>query len=104
MAPNDTTQAFEILQNTVTSLQAEVVSLSQPVSSAIMAVAGELEDQGTNAPLVVKRLDQQVATVRQKVPFLDKSRILADDLKQINAMVDLPLLLMDSSFRSLARW
>ena len=130
LSPDDQTQGFEILQNTITSLQAEVEALSQPVSSSVIPVAGDIEDTATNAPLVVKRLDQQVSmiqqiigiellhaaqavdlrrrdkpnlalgvtttkvlkNVRQKVPFFNKSRILADDIRTINTVVSQPLL------------
>ena len=54
--------------------------------------------------LNINRPGREISFFCGKVASYSVVFFLADDLKQINAMVDLPLLLMDSSFRSLARW
>jgi histidine ammonia-lyase len=48
-------QAFQTIQKPFTALDAEIRHLINPVSTDYFAVAGDIEDHATNAPLVVEK-------------------------------------------------
>ncbi|MFD4838952.1 histidine ammonia-lyase [Achromobacter sp. NPDC058515] len=64
LAPDDRTLAYTTIQKPVSVLASEIRSLSQPVSSDALALAGNIEDIGTNAPLVAQRVQKQVRYLR----------------------------------------
>jgi histidine ammonia-lyase len=53
LSPENSTYGLGILENTSTSLNAEIRHLSNPVSADYFARAGEIEDRATNSALVV---------------------------------------------------
>ncbi len=64
LSPNDTTLAYTTIQKPVSLLATEIRTLSQPVSSDALAVAGNIEDVATNGPLAAQRVGQQAARLR----------------------------------------
>lgn len=64
LAPDDRTLAYTTIQKPVSVLSTEIRALSHPVSSDALVVAGNIEDIGTNAPLVAQRLHRQIAYLR----------------------------------------
>jgi histidine ammonia-lyase len=56
LAPDDTAIAFGAVQKPCGALDADIRTLANPVSLDFLPVAGDIEDQGTNAPLVAHRL------------------------------------------------
>jgi histidine ammonia-lyase len=66
LAPDASAIALSTIQKTYSALCAEIRSLSNPVSADYFALAGGIEDHGTNAPLVVKR----VAEIENDLRFI----------------------------------
>lgn len=64
LAPDDRTLAYTTIQKPVSVLATEIRSLSHPVSSDALVLAGNIEDIGTNAPMVAQRVQRQVAYLR----------------------------------------
>ncbi|HYG43837.1 MAG TPA: aromatic amino acid ammonia-lyase [Bordetella sp.] len=64
LAPDDKTLAYTTIQKPVSALTTEIRALSHPVSSDALAVAGNIEDVATNAPLAAQRVQQQVQRLR----------------------------------------
>jgi histidine ammonia-lyase len=58
LAPNEATLAFGTIQKTFTALDAEIRHLINPSSSDYYALAGDIEDHGSNAPFVVNKIEQ----------------------------------------------
>ncbi|WP_394837994.1 aromatic amino acid lyase [Pendulispora rubella] len=56
LAPDDTAIAFGAIQKPCGALDADIRTLANPVSLDFLPVAGDIEDQGTNAPLIAHRL------------------------------------------------
>lgn len=56
LSPENSVYGLGILENTSTSLNAEIRQLSNPVSADYFARAGEIEDRATNSALVVERV------------------------------------------------
>lgn len=55
LSPGGAVIAFGDLQKSVSALDAEIRALAGPVSLDFLPVAGDIEDQATNAPLVAER-------------------------------------------------
>jgi len=64
LSPNDTTLAYTTIQKPVSLLATEIRTLSQPVSSDALAVAGNIEDVATNGPLAAQRVGMQAGRLR----------------------------------------
>lgn len=64
LAPDDRTLAHTTIQKPVSVLSTEIRSLSHPVSSDALVLAGNIEDIGTNAPLAAQRVQKQVGYLR----------------------------------------
>ena len=64
LSPDDRTLAYTTIQKPVSVLVTEIRSLSHPVSSDALVMAGHIEDVGTNAPVTAQRLYKQVAYLR----------------------------------------
>ncbi|GAB6927832.1 aromatic amino acid lyase [Paenibacillus sp. JCM 10914] len=60
LAPNPETIAFSTMQKTYTSLDTEIRLLANPVSMDYFSLAGNIEDHATNAPLVVRKVEDIV--------------------------------------------
>jgi len=92
-------QAFQTIQKPFTALDAEIRHLMNPVSTDYFAVAGDIEDHATNAPLVVEKtakiLDNaryilgieamhaaQAVDLRGRVQLGQGSRILYEALRE----------------------
>ena len=61
LSPNEgEVQAFQTIQKPFTSLDTEIRHLSNPTSMDFFAVAGDIEDQATDSPYVVRRLEKIV--------------------------------------------
>ncbi|MBJ6359921.1 histidine ammonia-lyase [Paenibacillus sp. GCM10012307] len=58
LAPDEATIAFGTIQKTFSALDAEIRHLINPSSSDYYALAGDIEDHGSNAPLVVSKVEQ----------------------------------------------
>jgi histidine ammonia-lyase len=58
LSPENSAYGLGILQNSSTSLNAEIRHLSNPVSIDYFPLAGEIEDQATNSALVVDRVSR----------------------------------------------
>jgi histidine ammonia-lyase len=56
LSPENSAYGLGILQNSSTSLNAEIRHLSNPVSADYFPLAGEIEDRATNSALVVDRV------------------------------------------------
>lgn len=57
LAPDSDSYGFGILQNTCLSIYTEIRSLSNPSSVDFLDVAGNIEDDATNAPFVIHQID-----------------------------------------------
>jgi len=122
LAP-DGVLGFATIQKVCAAQFAKIRHLSAPASIDSFALAGEIEDKGTNAPYVVQRLREMLdvlrnilaielmhaaqgqnfrlqagktlgkgtsaayAKVREIVPFLDKDRVLTDDVVALHALL-----------------
>ncbi|MCD0504526.1 HAL/PAL/TAL family ammonia-lyase [Bordetella petrii] len=64
LAPDGKTLAYTTIQKPVSALATEIRALSHPVSSDTLAVAGNIEDVATNAPLAAQRVGQQARLLR----------------------------------------
>ncbi|MCJ9707881.1 aromatic amino acid lyase [Bordetella hinzii] len=64
LSPNETTLAYTTIQKPVSLLATEIRALSHPVSSDALAVAGNIEDVATNAPLAAQRVALQASRLR----------------------------------------
>lgn len=60
LTPNDSTIAFSTIQKVYANLDAEIRLLANPVSMDTFALAGDMEDISTNAPLVMQKHKQIV--------------------------------------------
>jgi histidine ammonia-lyase len=56
LAPNNSAIAYGAIQKTFMALDAQIKSLSMPISADFFPVAGDIEDHATNGPLVLQRL------------------------------------------------
>ena len=57
LAPDSESYGFGILQNTCLSIYTEIRNLSNPSSVDFLDVAGNIEDDATNAPFVIHQID-----------------------------------------------
>lgn len=64
LSPNETTLAYTTIQKPVSLLATEIRTLSHPVSSDALAVAGNIEDVATNGPLAAQRVALQARRLR----------------------------------------
>ena len=55
LTPNDSTIAFSTIQKIYANMDAEIRLLAAPISMDTFALAGDMEDIGTNAPLVMQK-------------------------------------------------
>ena len=55
LTPNDETIAFSTIQKVYANLDAEIRLLANPCSMDTFALAGDMEDIGTNAPLIMQK-------------------------------------------------
>ncbi len=55
LTPNDSTIAFSTIQKVYANMDAEIRLLAAPASMDTFALAGDMEDIGTNAPLVMQK-------------------------------------------------
>lgn len=60
LAPDSANIGYLTIQKTASLLDAEIRTLSMPVSVDVLPLSGEIEDMGTNAALVVERLNGQM--------------------------------------------
>lgn len=60
LAQDDESIGYLTIQKTASVLDAEIRSLSQPVSVDVLPLSGEIEDMGTNAGLVLEHLNKQI--------------------------------------------
>ncbi len=57
LAPDSESYGFGILQNTCLSINTEIRSLSNPTSVDFLDVAGNIEDDATNAPFIIHQIE-----------------------------------------------
>lgn len=60
LAPDNANIGYLTIQKTASLLDAEIRTLSMPVSVDVLPLSGEIEDMGTNAALVIERINGQM--------------------------------------------